>query len=368
MRILLPYAKNTLNGFYWPESDQKYKEVLSVRRNSPANFEDIYQGRPGQREGSIFLAADLNAFYTPPEGLEIGIKNPAVATFLKKCHGVLQAWDTAFSTTLQSAYTVCATGALIPCNDYHRGEDPALLGPCESHFDVLLLEIMRKKLDWGDLTTAFKEQYIKWSPDNIILEKKASGISLFQAMESSGLPILAVNPSESKGARATNSVGLKTAGSVQGWFRQHRVLRPLTAPWIPKWLAEMKDFSGADDASSDQVDATVHLVTRAILMGAGMAFLPSGWTPERSAMPANLTDPIKGLSRFGGIIDPRQQMLNVIAALPSMTEDPFYGQCGRCLHFDPQTALCEIQKRRVLALDSCGEYLDAGTEDSGYII
>jgi phage terminase large subunit-like protein len=360
MKVQIPYAANSRNGFYWPDSDQKYLEVMSVKRNSPTNFEDIYQGRPGHREGSIFLKDDLDAFYVAPENLTLGLNAADVAAFVKKGHCTIQAWDTAFSTTLQSAHTVCTTGLLVPCNSYHRGEDPLLLGECESHFDVLLLEVLRKRYDWGDLVSAFKTQHMKWRPEQIILEKKASGISLFQAMKNSNLPILTVTPTDSKGARATNSIQTKTAGSVQGWFRQHRVLRPHDeiAPWIAPWLAEMKDFSGNDDASSDQVDATVHLVTRAITMGAGMAFLPSGWSPERSALPASYSDPMRNLQRFGAVQDPRSAMLNVIGMLPDLVNDPFDGTCGRCDYF--KQSICGVHKRHVTALDGCGDFYDAG--------
>lgn len=366
MKIQLPYGDNSRNGFYWPESAQKRKEVLSVKRNSPSNFEDVYQGRPGGREGSIFLADDLNCYYVPPENLHLGVPIQSVDAFVRKGHCVLQAWDTAFSTSLQSAHTVCATGLLVPCNSYHRGEDPALLGECESHFDVLLLEILRKRMDWGDLVTAFKEQYMKWRPEQIILEKKASGISLFQSMQNSGLPILAVQPADSKGARATNTVQTKSAGSVQGWFRQHRVLRPEHETlWTPKWLAEMKDFSGADDSSSDQVDATVHLITRAIIMGAGMAFLPSGWTPERSALPNTFNDPLKTMQKFGNFTDPRLHSLGLIGMMPSFSIDPFDGMCGRCAHF--KVSRCAIHNHSVTSMDSCAEFLDDRLNATGSV-
>ena len=105
-QIKVLYATNVSQhplGFYWPSSDQKRSEVLAVKRNSPSDFESVYQCRPGQREGSIFLADDLNAFYEAPLGLSLGINSPDVAEFVKRCKGIIiQGWDTAFSTTNQS--------------------------------------------------------------------------------------------------------------------------------------------------------------------------------------------------------------------------------------------------------------------------
>ena len=361
--LKLRYAPDSTGfGFFWPESEQKLKEALTVRRASPADFEATYQCRPGQRTGNIFLAQDLEYYFKPPAHLELGIQSPAVAEFIRNGHGVFQAWDTAFSTTSQSAHTVCVTGLFVPCDQYHCGEDPAILGPCEHHFDVLILHVFRERIDWGGLISAVKTLYYRWRPQEIIIEKKASGISLIQALQSSDLPIIGVGATDSKGARALNSVGVQSAGSVQGWFRQHRCMVPayttqLPPPelaWLPVWMAEMKDFSGADDASSDQVDATVHLVTRAIMMGAGMAVLPSDWSPERSALPqrdaANAFTP-EGLS------DPRLNDLLFIADLPNNVENPFFGTCSNCTHNG--VTFCPIQKRRMLALDSCEYYENA---------
>lgn len=272
-------------GFFWIESEQKRTEAWTVRRGSPADFEAVYQGRPGQRAGVIFLEDDLRAHYKPPLGLILGPTQPAVAAFLANGHMRLQSWDTAFSTTSQSAYTVCVTAMLIACNEYHCGESAEDQGPCDSHFDVYILDVFRKRMDFAELIPAIRIQANTWRPQEIVIEKKASGIDAIASLASSGLPIVPVTPRDSKKARALNTVGIKSAGSVQGWFRQHRVLTPnpdqenggFFIPWFENWKSELRDFSGDDDTSSDQVDATVHLVTRAIILSSGAVILPSGW-------------------------------------------------------------------------------------------
>jgi predicted phage terminase large subunit-like protein len=348
-------------GFYWPESEQKRSEVLIIKRSSPDVFEATYQCRPGSRQGSIFLADDLDSFYQclvrgvqfSPSELALGMPSPYVRDFVSQGHCVLQAWDTAFSTSLQAAHTVCVTALIVPCQAYHRGENPAIVGPCDYHFDVLILDVFRRRVDWGGLVNAAKTLYQLWRPQEVLIEKKASGISLIQSLESSGIPIVPMPATASKGARAVNSVTLKTAGSVQGWFRQHRVLSPTYAPWLEAWRTELKDFSGNDDASSDQVDATVHLVTRAIIMGSGMVHLPADWAPERSQLPGYLA---ASQSSQPLATDPRALMLSAIGDLVNQSEDPYWGTCARCVH-DGQK-FCTIQGRRMLALDSCDSYAD----------
>lgn len=352
-------------GFYWPSSDQKRSEVLSVKRNAPADFEAVYQGRPGAREGVIFLAKDLDAFFYPTlaDGtafpfteFELALNSPYVRKFIERGQCVLQSWDTAFSTTLSSAWSVCVTALLIPCQKYHCGEDENQLGPCEFHYDVLILNVFRKRLDFGDLSAAFKTHYRMWTPFEVLLEKKASGFDIMSALKSAAIPITAVEPRESKRARAINSVGPKTAGSVQGWFRQHRVLTPTYAPWLEQWRTEMKDFSGADDTSSDQVDATVHLVTKAIILGSSMITLPTDY--DRAEAPGYL---LNDQLPIDPTTDPRRMFLSVLGELPNMVDDPYYGTCSRCIH--EGVKFCKIQNRRMLAMDSCDQFADTAPTD-----
>lgn len=354
--LKVPYALDDSKvGFFWPESPSKRDEALIAQRNAPDTFEAVYQGRPGMREGSIFLESDLNAFFAAPPSLELGVSSPEVRSFNARAHMCAQSWDTAFSTTSAAAHTVCVTGLFVPCTAYHCNEDPLLLGPCEYHFDVLILSVFREKLDWGSLTNALKTQRLLWLPQEILIEKKASGQSLIQAFEPAGFPIVPMPAAGSKRARAVNSIDLKAAGSVQGWFRQHRVLTPQAAPWLDKWRMEMKDFSGNDDASSDQVDATVHLVIRAIQMGSSMAVLPSDWSPERSGIPENMIASSSIMLPTGQ--DPRAVLLDSFNSLSDWTTDPFDGTCGRCVH--DGVNFCPIQARRMLAFDSCSEFVDA---------
>ncbi len=341
-------------GFYWPSSDQKRSEIMAVSRNAPHEFAAVYQCNPGGRIGTVFLDSDISNFYTAPPSLVAGLLSDSVSQFIRRGHGVYQAWDTAFSQSAQSAWTVCVTALFVSCDKYHCNEDPALVGPCDTHMDVYILDVMRGKIDWGGLVNALKTQYQKWAPDGIIIEKRASGISLIQALSRTTLPIIPVVSNDSKGGRALNTVGLKTAGSVQGWFRQHRVSLPDPAPeWHAKWRAEMKDFSGQDDAASDQVDATVHLVSHAITMGSSMAVLPSDWSPDPSKRPAN--SPENALFTPDST-DPRVAFLSYLGQLPSLTIDPFEGMCARCVNYSK--GFCSFHNHSTLSMDSCEEFTD----------
>lgn len=357
-------------GFFWIESEQKRLEALSVRRNAPADFEAVYQGRPGQRAGVVFLESDLTNHYRPPFGLLLGPVQPEVKAFIANAQFMIQAWDTAFSTTSSSAWTVGVTGMLVPCTEYHCGEDPNILGPCDSHFDVLILNVRREKLDFAGLIPVMRAEARLWSPQEIVIEKKASGIDAIATLATSGLPIVPVVPRDSKRARALNTVGLKTAGSVQGWFRQRRVLTPdpsiYPIPWFDAWKMELRDFSGDDDTSSDQVDATVHLVTRAIILGSGAVLLPTDWRPERSEMPAISADlgTRNLIAQLEPEADPRAVLLASIGGLPDFSIDPYSGMCSRCSSF--KNGVCDSKTsphrgRSLTPFDSC-EHFESPTD------
>lgn len=342
-------------GFYWPGSAQKRKEILGVKRNQPATFESVYQGRPGKRIGRIFLADDFH-YYDPPATLSLGITDTAVRVLCSR-GTIFQCWDTAFSTSDQSAWSVCTTALFIPCNDYHCNEPFDIFGPCESHLDVYLLDVFREKLDWGGLLGAAKTQNHKWHPELVLIENRASGISLIQTLPASNVPILGVNTGNAgKGERAINAIGQKDAASVQGWYRQHRVRHPHGAAWLPDFEAEMKDFTGVDDGSSDQVDSNVHLITHAIRTSATSTILPTGYGAPRTQ------------SLGGGIeldttlnpLDPREALMIAFAQIEENIFDPYEGTCGRCDNCDE--GYCKVQGRRVVSMDSCEYFTLPETE------
>jgi len=345
--LKIKYADDpTGSGFYWPESQQKRSEMLAIKRGDPTSFESVYQCRPGSRQGSVFLESDFEE-YVPPPNLENGIIDRKVAEFCSR-GTVIQAWDTASSVASTAAYSVCVTALMLPCNKYHRDEDPVVFGPCDHHYDVILLDLHRGKYAIGDLVGVFKIQYRLWNPDLILVEKKSSGITLVQAMPSQGIPVRGIEPEGGKRERATSNVG---AGSAQGWFRQHRVLHPAGASWVKAWKTELKDFTGSDEGVSDQVDASVHLIRHAIMTGANTALLPSDWTPERGT--AGDMQMAMGEGGFmAPSVDPRLEMLNMFGALGNMpVDDLFDGMCGRCVSYDGD--YCSVHRSKRVSLDSC---------------
>jgi predicted phage terminase large subunit-like protein len=336
-------------AFFWPESEQKRQELYSVRRNHPDVYESIYQCRPGQRIGSIFLEDDF-IYYLAPTGLSLGLIDPEVRKFLDRFQYIVAAWDTAFEATDQSSFTVGIVAGLLSCEKFHREEDAQVLGECEQHFDVYILDVVRGKFPWGDLPREFRRLHRRWGVHVHVVEKKGVGISLYQSMPSIGIRVEGVDVRESKRARAIRG---NEAGSTQGWFRQHRVYLPFAAEWIDKYKMELKDFTGDDSGDDDQVDATVHLINYAIRAGSQIFILPSTWTPETVDVRMEVTPEanfIPQTSQQSTTVD----FLNWIIMAPSLNDQPFEETCGYCKN--NQNNYCSIQQRPVAVFDSCMEY------------
>lgn len=335
-------------GFYAPTWPAKRKELLSVKRNHPASYESVYQCRPGRRQGAIFVEDDFQ-YFNAPKRLSEGVSDPETAEFVNKFHSIVIGWDTAMEARSDSDHTVGVVGALLPCTKYHRGEEALIFGEVEPHLDVYILDITRKKLQFGDLVAEFRAMHRKWVPLRHVVEKKGSGVQLYQSLPQIGITVEGVSANESKRARA---IAGTEAGSTQGWFRQWRVYAPNGAAWVPEWKRELKDFTGEEDSEDDQVDATVHLVNYAIQTGSNMAMISSEWTPETvdQVIDEQEAAPEWSLS----YMPQRADLLSWIPLAPEMGIEPIPEMCGGCSHY--KFGFCDFWRRPVVALDSCEHF------------
>lgn len=358
-------------GFFWQDSEQKRRDYFAIKMLRPAEAESVYQCRPGARVGSIFVEADFR-YYRAPNGIDLGIRNAAVRAFIESSGGIVaQGWDTAITATSQSDFSACVTVLLVPCYAYHRDEDVSLIGPCDTHYDVYVLEVFKAKLEIGDLVSAIREQHQKWAPQTIVIEKKASGVPAMQALVNSNLPLEGVTPTESKRDRAVNGGG--GAGSVQGWFRSGRVLFPqmgsaidsaVFLPWLSDFTRELKDFTGEKGGRDDQVDAMVHVIGWAIREGGTFVAFPSDWqTPaavDQQMMAVETRNPV--LMAAGQTApDLDGEAFDVGRLLEQgVLLNPFAGTCGLCRHFDKQGSPCPVLRLKVSALHPACEQYDDG--------
>lgn len=329
------------HGFFWPKSSQKRKEYFSLKRSAPYTAQSVYQCNPGAVQGQLFLEEDFT-FYAPPEYLNEGPISPAVKHFIDSKGGILvQSWDTAQETTQAADYSVCTTGLLVPCSLYHKNEPEEVYGPCDPHFDIYVLNVSKEKMAFGDLFQHVKKLYKLWSPSLVLVEKKVSGISIIQGLRTAEIMVEAMEANDSKRTRATANLG---SGSVQGWFRLHRIYFPLYAEWLESAKKELKNFTGLDSGSGvdDFVDSLVHLTSYAIKRGSGSIMLPTGYGDSEGR---------------GGQEFKREIPESLPSNLFTQNSDPFASCCGRCSHYGKALpSFCDVHKQIFPALNSCSYF------------
>ena len=370
-------------GFYWPASPTKRRNYLTVRRRQPRTAAVNYDGDMTGGGTGVFAEADFRP-YVPPADLSLGIQSPSVRAWVRGMRGeVEEAWDTALGQPQSASMTAALTALLVPCDQWHRGEDPALVGPCDRHFDVYILDLMVEDLDARQLAMALRTRFGKWHPRMVTVEEKQSGVGLLQTFRGMQIPLRGQKVVEGKVERAVNPIlaaenGLPVAGgaaSVQGWVKMGRVLVPLGEPWLTGahggasegFLRRVCAFAGGSRAA-DEFDALVHMVTRAIVCSGQVVYIPgmSGAAGDAAVPPPPF-----------GADDPRAAAMEAFRALAGAGaaaagggefggESPFQGLCGAPCHFYEVRLNAERCRHKqhpkiVHSLEGCPDWARHGT-------
>jgi predicted phage terminase large subunit-like protein len=117
---------------------------------------------------------------------------------------------------------------------------------------IILLNSIKKRLEYPDLKELVLEEYKEWQPDAFIVEKKSSGSVLFQEFRRMGIPVSEFTPG--KGQDKVSRVN-----AVSDLFRSGIVWAPYKR-WALEVVEECNDFpSGMND---DLVDSTTLALLR----------------------------------------------------------------------------------------------------------
>lgn len=358
----------TGEGFYWPGSETKRRDVRMQRRGSPSTFDTVYQGRPEDSQDKVFLPTDFIP-YLPPGDLGMGLASPDVAAFVQQGRAhVAQAWDTAMGESSSKAVSAGITGLIVPCNEWHHGEDEAVFGKCEFHFDVWLLDLLAENLDFSQLVQSVRSMNRKWSPKRVVVEKKVSGISLLQTLKSADVPLYPIAAVEGKINRAVNGVG-GGAASVQGWCRLGRVRYPAGMPWVESWLEKVLAFAGDAHGRADEFDATVHLVTYAIMRSKQTGRFASGVMDDAAdAVDGESMPTILSATADANEVGKRTGLRGIIGELDAQRDNGPWGDgsgaCGSpCKHWvlRDNRRVCGLDMQPRIAFDSCGRFIALGS-------
>jgi len=211
----------------WPEFWSQ-KELDALKAELPiSKWNAQYQQNPTAEEGALIKREWWREWDKP---------NPP------PCELILQSWDTAFLKTQRSDYSACTTWGVF----YHP-DDGGVDQP-----NLILLDAFKEKLEFPELKRAAYEKYIEYEPDQLIVEKKASGAPLIFELRAMGMAVTEFTPSrgQDKIARVNAVTDLFASGSI--WH-------PPTQ-WADEVIEECASFpSGEHD---DYVDSMSQALIR----------------------------------------------------------------------------------------------------------
>jgi len=120
-------------------------------------------------------------------------------------------------------------------------------------YNIILLNSIKQRMEFPELKQLAMEEYMDWEPDSFIVEKKSSGVALYQEMRRMGLPISEYTPHRGSGDKTArlNSVADIIASELV-WVPQTR--------WAEEVVEEIAGFPFM--SNDDLVDSTVMALMR----------------------------------------------------------------------------------------------------------
>ena len=155
------------------------------------------------------------------------------------CEFVIMSLDAAQEAKNRSDYN-----ALTVWGVFHNEETKA--------FNIILLNSIKKRMEYPELKKMVLEEYKEWNPDSFIVEKKSNGAVLYQEMRRMGVPLMEFTPGKGQDK-------ISRVNAVSDMFQSGMVWAP-DRRWAHEVIEECNDFpAGLND---DLVDSTTQALLR----------------------------------------------------------------------------------------------------------
>ena len=235
-------TKKVVEKPLWPEFFDL--EALKRTKASMPTFQwnAQYQQQPTAEEAALVKREWWNIW----EG-----ENPP------SCEYVIMSLDAAAEKHNRADYTALTTWGVF-------------LNEETSAYNIILLNSIKQRMEFHELKEMAMQEYTDWEPDSFIVEKKSSGVALYQEMRRMGLPVSEYTPHRGSGDK------LARLNSVSD-IVQSRLC------WVPpsRWAEEVvEEIAGFPFMSHDDlVDSTVMALMR--FRQGGFIRLPSDEPEEQ---------------------------------------------------------------------------------------
>jgi predicted phage terminase large subunit-like protein len=225
----------------WPEFFD-LKALKRIKAGMPVfQWNSQYQQNPTAEEGSLIKRDWWNSW---------GKENPP------SCEFIIMSLDAAAEKHNRADFTSLTTWGVF----FNEETD---------EHNLILLNAIKERYEFPELKAKALEEYNYWEPDSFIVEKKSSGVALYQEMRRMGLPISEYTPHRGTGdkyARLNSVADIVSSGLC--WVPQTR--------WAEDLVEEIAAFPyGSND---DQVDSSVMALMR--FRQGGFIKLPSDMDEE----------------------------------------------------------------------------------------
>ena len=226
----------------WPEFFD-LEALLRTKASMPTfQWNAQYQQKPTAEEASIVKREWWNWW---------GDEDPP------SCEYIIMSLDAAAERHNRADYTALTTWGV-----FYNEE--------ESAYNIILLNSIKRRMEFHELKELAMAEYADWEPDSFIVEKKSSGVALYQEMRRMGLPVQEYTPHRGSGDKLArlNSVSDIVASGLC-WVPQTR--------WAEEVVEEIAGFPFM--SNDDLVDSTVMTLMR--FRQGGFIRLPSDEAEEQ---------------------------------------------------------------------------------------
>jgi phage terminase large subunit-like protein len=179
----------------WPEWYRE-NEVERLRKSAEKGgtvartWSSLYQQRPAPSEGVILRREDWKRWKDVKK-----LKDGSEVPDPPECDFVVLSYDTAFEEDEEADYSAMTAWGIFPSTSTKK------TGEQFHHHHAIMLGAWRDKVSAIDLADLIQEHYRHFKPDLILIEKRASGITVLQELKRLRLPVKAWLPKGKPGAK-----------------------------------------------------------------------------------------------------------------------------------------------------------------------
>jgi predicted phage terminase large subunit-like protein len=220
---ILPSGKSL-----WPEY-WSLEALDAVKAEIPnAKWQAQYQQNPTSEEGALIKREWWREWEKedPPKNIDF----------------ILMSWDTAFEKHNKADYSALTVWGVFE----YDGDDG------EKRPNIIVLDAVKKRVEFPELKQWAIEAYREWNPDGVIIEKRASGAPLIYELRRMGIPVQEYTPTKGndKISRINSIADIFASGFV--WAPQTR--------WADELIDDVASFPAGEH--DDLVDTVSQAMLR----------------------------------------------------------------------------------------------------------